>query len=177
MNETQKVAESEAVTNNEWIPREEVTNKAVVENDVDEDNEEQIEEKEGDLRRKLKWSKRAAAALSLQLIEDEEVRRAKTMTAIAEREKLAAEKAASIGAASRFPFSSKLRARVEQATAQASSQKSSPNKAADKLSAKYASMSPEQRAFSILLDLGIIQEHQDPDNPLYDTTHDDDYCL
>ncbi len=158
------------------IPREEVTNKAVTEKVIDEGKEEQIEE-EGDLRKKLKWNNRAAAALSLQLIEDEEVKRAKTMTAISEREKLAAEKAARIGAASRFPFSSKLRARVEQATAQASPQKLSPNKTVDKLTAKYASMSPEQRAFSILLDLGIIQEHQDPDDPQYDTTHDDDYCL
>jgi hypothetical protein len=145
------------------------------------------EEKEDTIFKKFQWnanSKRIAssAALSLQLIEnDDEVTRAKTMTTLSEREKLTTKKAASI-ASSRFPFSSKLRGTAStsrtESLAKPKSTTTTNTMAADpRLAAKYAAMSPETRAYTILLDLGLIQEHQDPDDPMYDTTHDDDYCI
>jgi len=42
------------------------------------------------------------------------------------------------------------------------------------LQAKYGSMDPGGRAFAILLDLGMIISHQDPDSPGYDSTFDND---
>lgn len=146
------------------------------------------EEKEDKFFKKFQWNtsnKRIAsssAALSLQLIEnDDEVTRAKTMTTLSEREKLATKKAASI-VSSRFPFSSKLRSTTTSTTrteglAKLKSTTTNTNAAEPILSAKYAAMSPDTRAYSILLDLGLIQEHQDPDDPMYDTTYDDDYCI
>ena len=42
------------------------------------------------------------------------------------------------------------------------------------LQAKYGSMEPGERAFAILLDLGMIIAHPDPDWPGYDSTFDND---
>ena len=42
------------------------------------------------------------------------------------------------------------------------------------LQAKYSSMEPGERAFAILLDLGMIEEHLDPDSPSYDSAFDND---
>jgi len=42
------------------------------------------------------------------------------------------------------------------------------------LQAKYGSMEPGERAFAILLNLGMIEEHPDPDSPSYDSTFDND---
>jgi hypothetical protein len=35
-------------------------------------------------------------------------------------------------------------------------------------------MDPEERAFNILLDLGIIESSPDPDSPEYDHSNDDE---
>jgi len=35
-------------------------------------------------------------------------------------------------------------------------------------------MEPGERAFAILLDLGMIEEHRDPDLPSYDSAFDND---
>mmetsp|Transcript_21439 Transcript_21439/g.30690 ORF Transcript_21439/g.30690 Transcript_21439/m.30690 type:complete len:95 (+) Transcript_21439:1283-1567(+) len=45
------------------------------------------------------------------------------------------------------------------------------------VASRYAAMNPEQRAYSILLDLGMIEENQDPDDPLYDATFDDEFYI
>lgn len=45
------------------------------------------------------------------------------------------------------------------------------------IASRYAAMNPEQRAYSILLDLGMIEENQDPDDPLYDATFDDEFYI
>ena len=42
------------------------------------------------------------------------------------------------------------------------------------LAARYGAMDLEERAFSILADLGMIELHLDPDDPDRDTSHDDD---
>lgn len=42
------------------------------------------------------------------------------------------------------------------------------------LAKRYGAMGLEERAFSILADLGIIELHLDPDDPNRDTSHDDD---
>jgi cold shock CspA family protein len=42
------------------------------------------------------------------------------------------------------------------------------------LAARYGAMDLEERAFSILADLGMIELHLDPDDPSRDTSHDDD---
>lgn len=52
-------------------------------------------------------------------------------------------------------------------------QTSSPVRIAAK---KYEDMSEEDRAFSILVDLGIIGLTPDPDNSNYDATKDDEFC-
>uniref|UniRef100_A0A7S2LBQ1 peptidylprolyl isomerase n=1 Tax=Leptocylindrus danicus TaxID=163516 RepID=A0A7S2LBQ1_9STRA len=44
------------------------------------------------------------------------------------------------------------------------------------LTAKYASMSEEERAFAILSDLGMIKISPDPDDPNYNPSIDDDFC-
>ena len=41
---------------------------------------------------------------------------------------------------------------------------------------KYAKMSVEERAFSILFDLGMVEANKDPKDPSYDHSNDDDYC-
>ena len=43
------------------------------------------------------------------------------------------------------------------------------------LQAKYSSMEPGERAFAILLDLGMIIAHPDPVSPGYDSTFDNDF--
>ena len=43
------------------------------------------------------------------------------------------------------------------------------------LTEKYASMSLEERAFAILVDLGMVDLTPDPDDPSYDNTLDDEY--
>lgn len=43
------------------------------------------------------------------------------------------------------------------------------------LAEKYASMSEEERAFAILLDLGMIKSSPDPDDPNYDSSSDDEF--
>ena len=46
-----------------------------------------------------------------------------------------------------------------------------------KLAAKYAQMETlEDRAYALLCDLGMIEEHQDPRDPSYDHSKDDEYC-
>lgn len=42
------------------------------------------------------------------------------------------------------------------------------------LSEKYAALPPGERAFTILLDLGMIELTPDPDDPFYDSSGDDD---
>lgn len=44
------------------------------------------------------------------------------------------------------------------------------------LSSYYSEMTEEERAAAILTDLGIVQDVQDPDDPQYDPTFDDEYC-
>eukprot|EP00535_Pseudo-nitzschia_heimii_P000919 CAMPEP_0197185512 /NCGR_PEP_ID=MMETSP1423-20130617/12086_1 /TAXON_ID=476441 /ORGANISM="Pseudo-nitzschia heimii, Strain UNC1101" /LENGTH=562 /DNA_ID=CAMNT_0042636597 /DNA_START=140 /DNA_END=1828 /DNA_ORIENTATION=- len=45
------------------------------------------------------------------------------------------------------------------------------------LAAKYAKMEKlEDRAYLLLRDLGMIDEHQDPQDPSYDHSKDDEYC-
>ena len=44
------------------------------------------------------------------------------------------------------------------------------------LAKKYAGMEEEERNFSILVDLGIITVHQDPDEKGYDSSKDDEFC-
>lgn len=46
-----------------------------------------------------------------------------------------------------------------------------------KLAEMYVRMSIEERAYSILINLGMIEENIDPENPSYDHTNDnDEYC-
>jgi len=45
-----------------------------------------------------------------------------------------------------------------------------------KLAEKYAQMSLEDRAYALLCDLGMIEEHKDPNDPSYDHSKDDEYC-
>jgi cold shock CspA family protein len=59
------------------------------------------------------------------------------------------------------------------AVMKARSQPKSPEDAAA-LAARYGAMDLEERAFSILADLGMIELHLDPDDPERDTSHDDD---
>ena len=42
------------------------------------------------------------------------------------------------------------------------------------LAAKYAAMSLEERAFAILVDLGMVELTPDPDDPTYDSSMDDE---
>jgi hypothetical protein len=140
------------------------------------------EEKEDKPSKGFQWnsSKRGAssAALSLQLIEidDDEVKD-KAMTTLSQRETLTNKKATS-STSSRFPFSSKRFTASSTRSEGMSKPRSTNNVLAETiLAAKYAAMTPETRAYTILLDLGLIQEHQDPDDPMYDTTRDDDYCF
>lgn len=42
--------------------------------------------------------------------------------------------------------------------------------------ARYASMSEADRNFAILVDLGMITIHQDPDGEGYDDSADDEFC-
>jgi len=44
------------------------------------------------------------------------------------------------------------------------------------LSSYYSEMTEEERAAAILTDLGNVQDAQDPDDPQYDPTFDDEYC-
>ena len=46
-----------------------------------------------------------------------------------------------------------------------------------KYAAKYSSMSEEDRNFSILVDLGMINVHSDPDTSDYDASFDEEYCV
>lgn len=46
----------------------------------------------------------------------------------------------------------------------------------NKLAEKYAQMSLEDRAYALLCDLGMIEEHKDPNDPSYDHSKDDEYC-
>ncbi len=46
-----------------------------------------------------------------------------------------------------------------------------------RLAEKYSQMENlEDRAYTLLVDLGMIQEHQDPRDPSYDHSNDDDLC-
>lgn len=46
-----------------------------------------------------------------------------------------------------------------------------------KLAEKYAKMdSLEDRAYAVLCDLGMIEEHKDPRDPSYDHSKDDELC-
>merc|ERR1712129_150703 len=44
------------------------------------------------------------------------------------------------------------------------------------LATRYSRMDLEERAFNILLDLGMIEINPDPDDPDYDDTDDDKLC-
>jgi hypothetical protein len=45
-----------------------------------------------------------------------------------------------------------------------------------KLAEKYKMMPIEERAYTLLFDLGMIDENKDPKDPSYDHTNDDEYC-
>ena len=55
-------------------------------------------------------------------------------------------------------------------------QKPRNQKEEQRLSDKYASMDLEERAFNILLDLGMISQSPDPTDPNYDSSSDDDFA-
>lgn len=63
----------------------------------------------------------------------------------------------------------------EEKIANARKQPKSPDEER-KLSERYAAMSLEERAFAILLDLGMIELSPDPDDPSYDSSQDDEFC-
>jgi len=46
-----------------------------------------------------------------------------------------------------------------------------------RLAAKYGAMTPEDRAFAILVDLGMVDISPDPEDPNYDSSLDDEYCM
>lgn len=179
---------TEVVTSNQvhyTTPREEALNPVLQrENNGDyiESSAPMKEEKEDKPFKGFQWnnSKKAAssAALSLQLIEtDDEGVKDKSMTKLSERVTLANKKVAG-STSSRFPFSSKRPTASSTRSEGMVKTRSTNNVLTEtRLAAKYAAMTPETRAYTILLDLGLIQEHQDPDDPMYDTTHDDDYCF
>ena len=54
-------------------------------------------------------------------------------------------------------------------------QPKSPNEES-KLAEKYQNMPIEERAYTILFDLGMIDENKDPKDPSYDHADDDEYC-
>ena len=54
-------------------------------------------------------------------------------------------------------------------------QPKSPNEES-KLAEKYQNMPIEERAYTILFDLGMIDENKDPKDPSYDHANDDEYC-
>jgi hypothetical protein len=45
------------------------------------------------------------------------------------------------------------------------------------LKARYDAMSPEDRAFAILNDLGMVEKNPNPSDPGYDHSNDDTFCL
>jgi len=117
-------------------------------------------------------ARKAKEALRIQAEEEEKARK---MAKIVEAERLAAEKTAGIGSsATHARFKAKRLARIED-VANARKQPQDPEK--EKLvAAKYAALSPEKRAFSILYDLGMIESTPDPDDPEYDPTYDEEFC-
>jgi hypothetical protein len=54
-------------------------------------------------------------------------------------------------------------------------QPKSPNEES-KLAEKYQKMPIEERAYTLLFDLGMIDENKDPKDPSYDHANDDEYC-
>lgn len=102
-------------------------------------------------------------------------------------EKRLAEEAAAKEAAAKAAEEARLAKEAEQAqdakarelgypsaaVMKARSQPKSPEDEAA-LAARYGAMDLEERAFSILADLGMIELHLDPDDPDRDTSHDDD---
>jgi hypothetical protein len=54
-------------------------------------------------------------------------------------------------------------------------QPKSPNEES-KLAEKYQNIPIEERAYTILFDLGMIDENKDPNDPSYDHADDDEYC-
>lgn len=102
-------------------------------------------------------------------------------------EKRLAEEAAAKEAAAKAAEEARLAKEAEQAqdakarelgypsaaVMKARSQPKSPEDEAA-LAARYGAMDLEERAFSILADLGMIELHLDPDDPSRDTSHDDD---
>ena len=117
-------------------------------------------------------ARKAKEALRIQAEEEEKARK---MAKIVEAERLAAEKTAGIGSsATHARFKAKRLARIED-VANARKQPQDPEK--EKLvAAKYAALSPEKRAFSILYDLGMIEATPDPDDPEYDSSYDEEFC-
>ena len=67
------------------------------------------------------------------------------------------------------------RANREAAIAESRSQPKSPDVEAE-LAARYGSMELEERAFNILLDIGMIESNPDPDSADYDSSNDDEFC-
>ena len=51
-----------------------------------------------------------------------------------------------------------------------------PTLSSEELTMKYATLSEEDRAFNILVDLGIVSLTPDPDDASYDASKDDEYC-
>ena len=64
-------------------------------------------------------------------------------------------------------------AEVEEATVVATPE---PEPVKKRSAEDYAAMSPEERAFAILVDSGTIAISPDPDDPNYDSSMDDEYC-
>lgn len=102
-------------------------------------------------------------------------------------EKRLAEEAAAKEAAAKAAEEARLAKEAEQAqdakarelgypSAAAMKARSQPKSPEDEaaLAARYGAMDLEERAFSILADLGMIELHLDPDDPSRDTSHDDD---
>ena len=65
-------------------------------------------------------------------------------------------------------------AKKEAAKIEALQQPKSPEIEAE-LAARYGAMDLEDRAFNILLDLGMIEESPDPSSPEYDDSRDDEF--
>lgn len=67
-------------------------------------------------------------------------------------------------------------AKKEAAIAEARRQPKPPEVEAE-LAARYGSMDLEERAFAILVDLGMVEITLDPSSPDYDNSKDDDFVV
>lgn len=70
-----------------------------------------------------------------------------------------------------------LQAQIEDAdkAAEEAPKQSKPEEQEKQLSAKYGPMDIEERAFAILVDLGMVATSPDPDAANYDSSRDDEF--